>query len=79
MYTLNNAKFHKLQEPSGEHFSLPRHTFHQLQGLAIEQVKNKDPFILKAREACLIKRFDCHRKGFNKEPQTSSLASSGSF
>ena len=56
MYTLNNAKFHKLQEPSGEHFSLPGHTFHQLQGLAIEQVKNKDPFKLKAREAWLTKK-----------------------
>ena len=60
MYTLNNAKFHKLQEPSGEHFSLPRHTFQQLQGLASEQVKNRDPFKLKAREAWLTKKFDCH-------------------
>ena len=62
------AKFHKLHEPSGEHFSLPGHTFHHIQGLAIQQVKNKDPFILKAREAWLIKKFDSHRNGLNKEP-----------
>ena len=45
------AKFHKIEEPSGQHFSLPGHTFHQINGLAVEQVKSKDPFILKAREA----------------------------
>ena len=49
------AKFHKTEEPSGQHFSLPGHSFHHLQGLAIEKVINKDPFILKAREAWLIK------------------------
>ena len=35
----------------GQHFSLPGYTFHQINGLAVEQVKSKDPFILKAREA----------------------------
>ena len=45
------AKFSKLEEPSGKHFSLLGHTFHQINGLAVEQVKSKDPFILKAREA----------------------------
>ena len=61
------AKFHKIEEPSGQHFSLPGHTFHQINGLAVEQVKSKDPFILKAREAWLIKKFDCYRNGLNKE------------
>ena len=62
------AKFHKLEEPSGEHFSQAGHSFHQIQGLAVEQVMNRDPFILKAREAWLIKKFDCYRNGLNKEP-----------
>ena len=61
------AKFHKMEEPSGQHFSLPGHSFHHLQGLAIEQVRNKDPFILKARESWIIKKFDCYRNGMNKE------------
>ena len=62
------AKFHKTEEPSGQHFSLPGHSFHHMQGLAIEQVRNRDPFILKARETWLIKKFDCYRNGLNKEP-----------
>ena len=62
------AKFHKTDEPSGEHFCQPGHSFHHIQGLAVEKVMNKDPFVLKAREAWLIKKFDCHRNGLNKEP-----------
>ena len=61
------AKFQKTQEPSGEHFSLTGHTFNHIQGLAVEKVMNKDPFILKAREAWLIKKFDSYRNGLNKE------------
>ena len=60
--------FQKTHEPSGDHFSLPGHTFHHIQGLAVEKVMNKDPFILKAREAWLIKKFDSYRNGLNKEP-----------
>ena len=62
------AKHHKIEEPSGLHFSQPGHTFHLIQGLAIEKVKSNDPFILKAREAWLIRKFDCYRNGLNKEP-----------
>ena len=62
------AKSGKVEEPSGHHFCLPGHTFHHLQGLAVEQVKSKDPFILKAREAWTIKKLDCFRNGQNKEP-----------
>ena len=62
------AKFQKTEEPSGQHFSKAGHSFHQIQGLAIEQVKNKDPFILKARESWYIRKFDCYRNGLNKEP-----------
>ena len=61
------AKFHKTEEPSGSHFNNPGHSFHNIQGLAIEQVRSKDPFILKARENWLIKKFDCYRNGLNKE------------
>ena len=62
------AKSKKYEEPSGLHFNQPGHSFHHLQGLAVERVQNKDPFILKAREAWLIKKFDCFRNGQNKEP-----------
>ena len=62
------AKSGKIEEPCGQHFSESGHSFHNLQGLAVEQVKNKDPFILKARETWLIKKFDCYRNGLNKEP-----------
>ena len=47
----------KVDEPSGQHFTLPGHSVSNLQGLAIEHVKNKDPFVLKAREAFIIKKF----------------------
>ena len=62
------AKFSKIEEPSGEHFNSAGHSFHNLQGLAVEHVKSKDPFILKARESMLIKKFDSFRNGLNKEP-----------
>ena len=57
----------RTDEPSGHHFSLPGHTVSDLQGLAIEHVKNKDPFVLKAREAFLIQKFDSYKKGLNQE------------
>ena len=57
----------KTDEPSGHHFSLPGHSVSNLQVLAIEHVKNKDPFVLKAREAFLIKKFDSFKKGLNQE------------
>ena len=41
------AKLHKIEEPSGLHFSLAGHSFNHLQGLAVEKVKSKDPFILR--------------------------------
>ena len=49
----DDAKFHKLEDPSGEHFSQAWHSFHQIQGLAVKQVWIRDSFILKAREALL--------------------------
>ena len=37
-------------EASGAHFNLPGHSVANMQGLILEKVKSKDPFILKARE-----------------------------
>ena len=45
-------------QPSGHHFNLPGHGLHHLQGLVIEQVRNPDPFVLRAREFNLIQKFD---------------------
>ena len=44
-----------------------------------ENVKSTDPFVLKAREAFLIKKFDSFRNGLNKDPGSwnFSLASVG--
>ena len=57
-----------LTEPSGEHFSKPGHSVANMKGQVLEKVKSKDPFILKARESYLIKKFDTFRNGLNKEP-----------
>ena len=54
--------------PSGDHFNLPGHSQSDIQGLGIEHVRSTDPFILKAREALLIKKFDSFRYGLNQEP-----------
>ena len=55
-------------EPSGEHFSLPGHSIHDLKGLVLEKVQNPDPFVLRAREALLIQKFKTFNRGLNKEP-----------
>ena len=55
-------------EPSGEHFTKRGHTVADLKGLVLEKVKSKDPFVLKARESLLIKKFDTYNNGLNKEP-----------
>ena len=55
-------------EPSGEHFTQHGHTVADLRGQVLEKVKSKDPFILRAREALLIQKFDTFRRGLNKEP-----------
>ena len=57
-----------LTEPSGAHFSKPGHSVANMKGQVLEKVKSKDPFILKARESYLIKKFDTFRNGLNKEP-----------
>ena len=57
-----------IEQPSGEHFNKPGHSVHDLEGLVIEKVHSKDPFVLKAREAQIIRNFDSFRNGLNKEP-----------
>ena len=58
----------KNEEPSGDHFNLPGHSQSDIQGLGIEHVRSTDPFILRAREALLIKKFDSFKNGLNQEP-----------
>mgnify|MGYP003316783657 CR=1 FL=1 len=54
-------------EASGEHFNLPGHSISDMQGLVLEKVKSKDPFVLKAREHFFIQKFDSFRNGLNRE------------
>ena len=56
------------EEPSRLHFSLPGHSKHDLQGIGIEAVRSKDPFVIKAREHKYIQLFDSFRRGLNQEP-----------
>ena len=55
-------------EPSGEYFTQHGHTVADLRGQVLEKVKSKDPFILWAREAMLIQKFNTFRRGLIKEP-----------
>ena len=57
-----------LTEPSGEHFNTRGHSVADLKGQVLEKVRSVDPYILRAREAMLIKKFDSFRHGLNKEP-----------
>ena len=58
----------QLTEPSGEHFNKRGHSVSDLKGQVLEKVRSKDPFVLRARESMLIKKFDTFRHGLNKEP-----------
>ena len=64
----NYVNVRNLEEPSAEHFCKPGHKVHNLQAICIEKVRNLDPFILKAREHWLIKKFDAFRNWLNQEP-----------
>ena len=65
---INYVNTRNLEEPSAEHFCKPGHKVHNLLAIGIEQVRNLDPFILKAREHWIIKKFDSFRNGLNQEP-----------
>ena len=55
-------------EPSGEHFNVtPGHSVSDMQGLVLEKIKSRDPFVLSARERLLILKFDSYRNGLNKQ------------
>ena len=56
-----------ITEASGEHFSQPGHSVSDIQGLVLEKVKSKDPYVLKAREHFYIQKFDSYRNGVNRE------------
>jgi hypothetical protein len=56
-----------LTEPSGEHFTKRGHNVAHLKGQVLEKVKNRNQFVLKSKEAMLIKKFDTFRHGLNKE------------
>ena len=58
----------KMDEPSAQHFCSAGHSGHDLVALGLEHVRSSDPFILKAREHLLIKKFDSYRNGLNQEP-----------
>ena len=58
----------KMDEPSAQHFCQAGHNGHDLVALGLEQVRSKDPFVLRAREHLLIKKFDSFRNGLNQEP-----------
>jgi hypothetical protein len=55
-------------EPSGEHFTQRGHNVAHLRGQVLEKVRSRDPYVLRARESFLIKKFDTYNNGLNKEP-----------
>ena len=65
---LGYIKSEKVFEPSGEHFNLPGHTLSDIEGMVLEKVRSENPYILRAREELLIKKFDSYKFGLNKEP-----------
>ena len=65
---LGYVKSDKITEPSGEHFNLPGHSIHDMEAIVLEAVKSNDPFVLRAREALLIQKFNTYRMGLNKKP-----------
>ena len=65
---LNYVNVKNFEEPSAEHFCKPGHKVHNLLAIGIEQVRSHDPFIMKAREHWIIKKFDSFKNGLNQEP-----------
>ena len=66
-----NAVFYRLEGGGIAAYQLEvwaDHSKHDLLGLAIEQVRSKDLFVIKAREHKYIQLFDSYRRGLNQEP-----------
>ena len=51
--------------PVGFHFALPGHQLQHMQFIALEQVKNKDPYIILAQESLWIRRYQAISHGLN--------------
>ena len=49
----------------GIHFSRKYHEIHDMSFVVIEEVKSKNPFILKARESYCIQQYDSVNHGLN--------------
>ena len=64
------VKRKQLSQEVANHFNQPGHGIHHLRAVVLEKVRNKDPFVLKAREHLYIgpKKFDAFNQGMNKEP-----------
>ena len=76
------VKRKQLSQEVANHFNQPGHSVQNLRAVVLEKVRNKDPFVLKAREHLYIgpRRFDAFNQGMNKEPWLIlSLASVGLF
>ena len=52
-------------KPVGKHFSSKGHEVHDMVFVVIEEVKNKNPFVLKARESYWIAQYDSVKHGLN--------------
>ena len=65
---LGYVKSDKISEPSGDHFNLPGHKLSDIEGMVLEKVRNRNPYILRAREELLITFFDSFNCGLNKKP-----------
>ena len=65
---LGYVKSDKISEPSGGHFNLAGHKLSDIEGIVLEKVRNGNPYILRAREELMIKKFDSFNFGLNKEP-----------
>ena len=65
---VGSIRSRKTEEPSGDHFNLAGHPKSDIQRLGLEHIRSTDPFILRAREAFLIKKFDSYENGLNQEP-----------
>ena len=44
-----------LTEPAGEHFNSRGHNVSHLKGQAIEQIRSRDPYVLRAGNLCQFK------------------------
>ena len=63
-YVRNKVK----NRATGEHFTLPGHSDHNMRFTILENVKSRDPLYAREREKLLIRKFNTFHEGINKEP-----------